>query len=111
MSTITVPRPDVTTDEVRDALRKGLGSKYNVIPDSGLNMDPIARPRPDEPDSLVVGTGSGRIFRAEVKISRQPGQTLLHVRAGGLTAPLKILNVLWIARKVSQVLQASPGLH
>jgi hypothetical protein len=111
MSTITVPRPDVTTDQVRDALTKGLGAKYNVVPDSDLSLDSIGGPRSGESDSIVVGTGSNRIFRAEVKIARQGGQTVLHVHPGGLSAPLRLTNQFWIARRVRHVLQASPGLH
>jgi hypothetical protein len=32
MSTITVPRPDLTTDEVVTVLRNGLRPDYNVLP-------------------------------------------------------------------------------
>ena len=37
MSTITVPRSDVTSDEVADALCWGLGSRYKVLPGMGVN--------------------------------------------------------------------------
>jgi hypothetical protein len=32
MSTVTIPQPDVTTEEVSAALRKGLGPRYRVLP-------------------------------------------------------------------------------
>ena len=38
MSTITVTRSDVTSDEVADALRQGLGSRYKVLPGTGVRL-------------------------------------------------------------------------
>ncbi|MDQ6804630.1 MAG: hypothetical protein M3065_06620 [Actinomycetota bacterium] len=64
MLTITVPRSDVTSDEVADALRQSLGSQYKVLPGTGVNRNPVGGPRPDHPDTIVVGTGSTRLFRA-----------------------------------------------
>jgi hypothetical protein len=32
MSTITIPQPELTTEEVSAALRKGLGPRYQVLP-------------------------------------------------------------------------------
>jgi len=110
MSTITVPRSDVTSDEVADALRRGLGSRYNVLPGPGVNWNPVGGPRPDHPDTIVVGTGSTRLFRAQVRISQDPGETILHVTPGGLGWP-RVPNRLWIARKVGQVLRAAPSLR
>jgi hypothetical protein len=111
MSTITVPRADVTTEEVSEALRQGLGPKYNVLPEMGMNWNPVGNPRPDHPDMITVGTASTRLFRAEVKISQRSSQTVLHVIAGGITLPLRLLNRFWIAEKVRRVLQAAPGLR
>jgi hypothetical protein len=111
MSTITVPRADVTSHEVADALRQGLGPRYNVLPGTGVNWNPVGGPRPDHPDSIVVGTGSTRFFRAQVKISQAAGETILHVSPGGLTLGPRLINQLWIARKVRRVLLAAPGLR
>jgi len=111
MFAITVPRSDVTSDEVADALRQGLGSRYNVLPGKGINWNPVGGPRPDHPDTIVVGTGSTRLFRAQVRISHDSGETFLHVSPGGLTLPLRLTNRLWIARKVGQVLRAAPSLR
>ena len=62
MFTITVPRSDVTSDEVTGALRHGLGPRYNVLPGAGVNCwNPVGGPRPDRPDTIVVGTGSTRL--------------------------------------------------
>jgi hypothetical protein len=110
MFAITVPRSDVTSDEVADALRQGLGSRYNVLPGKGINWNPVGGPRPDHPDTIVVGTGSTRLFRAQVRISQDAGETILRVTPGGLGWP-RVPNRLWIARKVGQVLRAAPSLR
>jgi hypothetical protein len=108
MSTITIPRSDVTSDEVTDALRQGLGPRYNVLPGTGVNWNPVGGPRPDHPHTIVVGTGSTRLFRAQVRISHDAGETILHVSPGGLGWP-RLTNRLWIARKARQVLAAAPS--
>jgi hypothetical protein len=110
MSTITVLRSDVTSDEVADALRQGLGPRYNVLPGTGVNWNPFGGPRPDHPDTIVVGTGSTCLFRAQVRISQDHGKTILHVSPGGLSWP-RLTNALWIARKVRTVLRAAPSLR
>jgi hypothetical protein len=111
MSTITVPRADVTSDEVADALRQGLGSRYKVLPGTGVNCwNPVGGPRPDHPDTIVVGTGSTRLSRAQVRISQDAGKTTLHVSPGGIGL-LTLANRLWIVRKVRQVLRAAPSLR
>jgi hypothetical protein len=103
MATITVPRPDVTPDEVAEALRQGLGTRYQVRA-GGRKRSPA-----DEPDRLTVGTGSARVFRANVTITRLGDQTTLDVHPGGLTAPLQLINRAWIVAKVVQVLRAAPA--
>jgi hypothetical protein len=110
MSTITVARPDVTTEEVADALRARLGPKYNVLPGMALSWNPLGSPRPDHPDTIVVGTGPNRLFRAQVKISPGSPETQLHVRAGGLGWP-RLTNRFGIERKVLQVLRDAPNLR
>jgi hypothetical protein len=111
MFSITVPRSDVTSDEVADALRQGLGPRYNVLPGTGVNWNPVGGTRPDHPDTIVVGTGSTRLFRAQVRISQDAGETILHVSPGGVTLLPRLTNRLWIARKVVQVLRAAPSLR
>ena len=111
MSTITIPRPDVTTEEVSEVLRRELGPRYNVLAGEGMNWNPVGSPRAQLPDKIVVGTGSTRLFRAQVTVSRDAGQTDLHVVAGGLTLPVRLTNRLWIGEKVRRVLQAAPSLH
>ena len=110
MFTITVPRSDVTSYEVAEALRRGLGPRYNVLPGTGVNCwNPVGGPRPDHPDTIVVGTGSTRLSRAQVSMSQDAGETSLRVSPGGIGL-LTLTNRLWIVRKVRQVLRAAPSL-
>jgi hypothetical protein len=111
MSTITVPRSDVTSDEVVDALRRSLGSRYNILPGTGVNWNPVGGPRPDHPDTIVVGTGSTRLFRAQVRISHDDGKTILHVTPGGISPVPRVTNRLWIERKVLQALRTAASLR
>ncbi len=111
MFAITVPRSDVTSDEVTDALRQGLGPRYKVLPGAGVSCwNPVGGPRPDRADTIVVGTGSTRLSRAQVRISQDAGETILLVSPGGIGL-LTLANRLWIARKVRQVLRAAPSLR
>jgi hypothetical protein len=111
MFTITVPRSDVTSEEVADVLRRRLGPRYHVSPNTAVNWNPVGEPRPEHPDRIVVGTGSSRLFRAQVKISRPAGETTLHISPGGIGPVPRITNTLWIARKVRQALAGAPSLH
>jgi hypothetical protein len=115
MATVTIARSDVTSEEVVDALRQGLGPRYHVVPGTGISTNPVTSPGPDQPDTILVATGSNRVFRAEVVIARRSGQTLIEVRPGGLPGMwpggLKLVNRLWVARKAHQVLRAAPGLR
>ena len=111
MFAITVPRSDVTSDEVAGALRHGLGPRYEVLPGTGVNCwNPVGGPRPGHPDTIVVGAGSARLSRALVRISHDAGETVLHVSPGGINL-WTLTNRLWIARRVGQALRASPSLR
>lgn len=112
MAVITVSRPDVSVEEVTDVLRQGLGPRYAVSPGSALNWNHVVDPQSDQSDSVLVSRrGSARLFRADVAISRLPNRTELHVRAGGLTAGMKLVNVLWTAQKVRAALRSAPRLQ
>jgi hypothetical protein len=111
MSTIIVPRPDVTSEQVADALRLRLGPRYNVVPGVGANWNPVGNLRPGHPDTIVVGTGSNRFFRAQVRLSRRSAETILHVSPGGVSAVPRLTNRLWIVRKLRQALAGAPGLR
>ena len=111
MPTITIPRPDVTTEDVSDLLRRGLGTRYTVLPGTGMNWNPAGAPRAGQSGKIAVGTGSTRLFRAEVTVKQSSGQTIIRVIAGGISLPVRLTNRLWIVEKVRRVLQAAPGLR
>jgi hypothetical protein len=109
MSTITIPRADVTTDEVSAALSEGLGPHYDVQPGMKAPLLGWGEPEEGQPDDIAVGIGTGRPWRAQVRIGRQAGQTRIQVSPRGLTG-VRIVNMLWVARKVRRALLAAPGL-
>jgi hypothetical protein len=111
MSTVTIARPNVTTAEVADALRQGLDSKYNVLPGVGVNWNPIGDVRPNHPDSIVIRPGANRFIRTQVRLSRDPRATKLHVSPGGVTATARLTNLFGLDRKVLQVLRNAPNLQ
>lgn len=110
MFTVTVPRADVTTEEVASALRQRLSLRYAVVPGVGVNWNPVGEPRRDHPDSVVVSIGRSRLFRAQVKLSRDGRETVLRVSPGGLTALPRLVNRAWIVRQVVRALKAAPEL-
>ena len=115
MSAITIPRADLTSEEVTTALRAGLGPHYHVAP--GMRMPQAclfaAEPSQD-PDTILVSTGSSRLsnqlFRAQVTLTRPPGQTVIRIRPGGTSSEFPI-NALGIARKIRHVLATAPGIR
>jgi hypothetical protein len=109
MFTVTVPRTDLTTDEVATALRDGLGAGYNVLPGMGMGQLPFQGPHKGQPNMIVVGTGDNRQVKALVTITPRGGRTQLRIRPSGITLTL-VLNTFGIARTVRGVLASSPGL-
>lgn len=107
MSTITIPRPDVSTEEVSASLRDGLGPDYQVLPGMETRVLP-GEPDPGSPDSIVVGTGSAHVFRTQLRVDRHGGQTRIRVEPAGLFW-IRLVNAFVIAPKVRRVLRASFG--
>jgi hypothetical protein len=109
MSTITVPRPDLSTEEVVKVLRDGLGDGYNVLPGMTAGQFAFQGPQEGRPNTIVVGTGGNRLVKAQVTITPRSGQTELRISPGGLTWD-RVLNTFGVARKVRGVLESSPSL-
>jgi hypothetical protein len=111
LPTITIPRADLTSEEVTGVLRAGLGPHYRVVP--GMRMPQAclfaAQPNQD-PDTILVSIGSSRLskrfFRAQVTLTRPSGQTVIRIRPGGTSSEFPI-NALGIARKIRQVLASA----
>lgn len=109
MPTVTVPRADLTTDEVVTVLRHGLGSEYNVLPGMAMRRLPFLAPHEGQPNKIVVGTGDNRVVKAQVTITPRDGQTRVRISPGGFTTTF-VINSFGIVRKVRSVLADSPGL-
>ncbi len=109
MFTITVRRADLSTEEVAETLRRGLGPTYNVLPGMRQTRAPFSEPVPGSADTIVVGTGSNRVRRAQVTIVRRAGLSELHISPGGLISDL-VLNTLVTARAIHRVLADAPEL-
>ena len=110
MATITIPRADVTPEEVSRALRSGLGTRYHVLPGTEATYA-FGAPHPGEPDAIVVGIGSGRLWRTQVRVSRSGGQTHIQVASAPAMPLTWLVNTLGITRKVHRVLKEAPGLR
>jgi hypothetical protein len=78
---------------------------------SGLQLGQFL---PLDPDTILVSTGSSRLsnrfFRAQVTLTRTPGQTVIRIRPGGTSSEFPV-NALGIARKIRQVLTSAPFNH
>jgi hypothetical protein len=99
MSTITVRRHDVTSEEVTDALRAELDPRYDVVPGMRMPRVPLlGRPRPDRPELILVS--SSAMASVQVRIIRHSGQTDIRVTPGGL-----LVNTIGMAAKVRRVLR------
>jgi hypothetical protein len=109
MPTVTVPRADLTTEEVVSVLRDGLGAGYNVLPGKAMGRLVFQAPHEGRPNTIVVGTGDNRVVKAQVTITPRGGQTELRISPGGVTWDLA-LNTFGVARKVRGVLVSSLGL-
>jgi len=65
---------------------------------------PLAAPEPVGPDAIFVGTGSNRLFKAQLTIDNSiPSRTDVRVTPGGLGWET-IVNALNISRKIRRVL-------
>jgi hypothetical protein len=110
MSTVTIPRADVTSDEVSAALSEGLGPRYDVRSGMRARLLGWGEPEESQPDDIVVGSGTGRVWRAQVRIDRQAGQTHIRIAPAGLTW-IRLINTFGVARKVRRALLAAPDLR
>jgi hypothetical protein len=109
MSNVTVPRANLTTEEVVSALRDGLGDSYNVLPGKAMGRTMYQAEHDGDPNTIVVGTGENRIVKAQVTITPRGEQTELRINAGGLSWDW-IMNSFGVAQKVKKVLESSPTL-
>jgi hypothetical protein len=109
MSTVTIRRANLTTEQVAAALRDGLGANYNVLPGMAQGLTALQGPHEGRPNTIVVGVGANRVAKAQVTITARGDETYLRISPGGLTWDL-LYNTFGIARKVRTVLESAPSL-
>ncbi|MBO0714969.1 MAG: ABC transporter permease [Acidimicrobiales bacterium] len=102
--TITVPRA-VTAEEVERVLRNELPESDSVLPATRIKGWLFGE-EPAGPDVMLVTTGRTGLWRAELRVVRRPGLTVLQVRPGG--HPL--YSALGVARRVGRVLREDSSL-
>jgi hypothetical protein len=101
--TVTVPRADLTTEEVVTVLRDGLGEGYNVLPRMAMGRTALEGPHERRPNTIVVGASGNRIVKAQVTIVPRGEQTVLRISPGG-NALAVLLNTFGVARRIRWVL-------
>jgi hypothetical protein len=109
MPSVTVPRADLTTEDVVQALKDGLGDGYNVLPGKAAGRTMYQAEHDGRPNEIVIGTGQNRLVKAQVTITPRGGQTELRISAGGLSWDW-LMNNFGVVQKVKQVLTSSPSL-
>jgi hypothetical protein len=109
MPTVTIPRTDITSDQISAALRDGLDDRYDVLPGMRMTRIPAGSPRTAGPDEIVVGKGPSPMVRAQVTIIRRADHTDIRITPGGLAGDL-LMNTVGIARKIRHVLLNAPGI-
>ncbi len=109
MPTVTIPRTDITSEQIGAALRDGLDDRYDVLPGMRMTRIPIGSPRAADPDEIVVGKGPSPMVRAQVTILRRADHTDIRITPGGVAGDL-LMNTLGIARKIRRVLLDAPGI-
>jgi hypothetical protein len=104
MPTITVARGDIASEEVIEALRAGLGGRYHVLPEERA-AHLFGTPRAGEPEAIVVGIGSGRVWCTEVRMGHRGDVTEIRVAGPPRPPVIWLINALLVTRRVYRVLQ------
>ncbi len=106
MSTMTIPS-DVTSQQVVEALREGLDSRYDVTPGMQIHKSPLRKPRPSAPGMIMVSAGA--MARAQVTITPRSGRTDVRITPGGVLGS-RLVNSIGIVREIRQALLSAPNL-
>lgn len=109
MPTVTIPRTDITSEQIGAALREGLDDRYDVLPGMRMTRIPIGSPQAADPNEIVVGKGPSPMVRAQVTIIRRADHTDIRITPGGAAGDL-LMNTLGIARKIRRVFLEAPGI-
>ena len=107
MSKVSVPRPDVTVDEVSVVLRNALGPRYRVK--ASVLCSGFRREVPGDANTLLV---EGSWFeRANIRIVANTGSTDIDVTPGATYFGLiRLIDRIGLARRVLRILEHAPEL-
>lgn len=107
MSTITVPRSGVTTEEVSAVLRRELGSRYTVTP--SLMATGFGKQVQGGPNTVLVV--ANWLERANIELTPKTNGTEINVSPGATYFGLiRLIQRAGLARKVRQALEHAPEL-
>lgn len=105
MSTITVPRSDISAEEVSAVIRRELGPRYTVTP--SMKATGFGKEVPGAPNSLLVA--ANRLDRANLQITFKTDSTEIEVTPGATYFGLiRLVQRASLARKVRQALEHAP---
>jgi hypothetical protein len=106
MSTVTIPRTNVTVEEVSTVLRNELGSHYQVTPFAASHVH-----HESSADANSILVRRNWLIQANVRLVAGTDQTEIHVgSAANFTPTGLLLNGTTIVRKVHRVLEHSTEL-
>ena len=107
MPTITVPRSNVTIEEVSNILRNKLGSRYQITP--SVTGKGFFKEVPDDANTMLVK--GNRLERANLRVDSGDHSTEIHVSPGA-TYPglIRLIDRMGMARRVRQILENASEL-
>jgi len=107
MPTISVPRPNVTVEEVSNILRDKLGSRYQITP--SVTGKGFFKEVPDDANTMLVK--GNRLERANLRVDSGAHNTEIHVSPGA-TYPglIRLIDRIGMARRVRQILENATEL-
>ncbi|MHB8393332.1 MAG: hypothetical protein ACYDC5_02255 [Candidatus Dormibacteria bacterium] len=107
MSKVTVPRPDVTAEEVSTVLRRKLGSRYTVTP--SMMAAGFGRQVPGDTNTILVA--ANWLERANVRMTAGRNCTEIDVSPGATFFGLiRLIHRVGAARQVHRALENAPEL-
>lgn len=106
MSTVTVPRSNVTADEVCSILGRILGPRYTVTRDTVGADAGTSRGG----DTTTISIRSGWFARANVRVVPVAHGTEIHVAPGAAYGLIGIIVGSGLVRRVSTALNGAPEL-
>jgi hypothetical protein len=107
MPTVTVPRSDVSVEQVSSVLRRELGSRYTITP----SMTAAAFGKRGPGDATTILVASNWLERANVRVVSQGDTTEIRVSPGATYFGLiLLLHHAGLAHKVYRALEDAPEL-